>query len=57
MGDLEKILERFKNLLEVQRYTQQELIETKFSELELKELIYLLGELKAVRGYGMDRTE
>ena len=57
MGDLEKILERFKNLLEVQRYTQQELIETKFSELELKEIIYLLGELKAVRGYGMDRTE
>ena len=55
MGDLDKVIERFKNLLEVQKITQQEVISTKFSETDLKEIIYLLGELKAVREDGMDR--
>jgi hypothetical protein len=48
-ADLDKVYERFKNLLELKNKRYQEFISTRFDEYDLKEIIYLLGELKAIR--------
>ena len=45
--NLDMVIERFINLLELQRGFFVEVIGAEFTEHELKEIIYLLGELKA----------
>lgn len=40
---------RFMNELLIQRYTMDEYIRMRFNEFELKELIYMMNELKAAR--------
>ena len=47
--DIDRILERFNNLRETQRILQCENISARFNERELKEIIYLLGELKMLK--------
>ena len=47
--DVDKWLDRFKNGLIVQREMQVELLRMSFDNRDLKEIIYLLGELKAFR--------
>lgn len=54
MGDLEKVIARFENLRETQRLLQCETIDARFNETELKEMIWLLGELKAIRERSVD---
>ena len=49
IADLDGVIDRFKNLLEIQKCNQCEYINATFTEHDLKEIIYLLGELKAVR--------
>ena len=46
MDDLDAVLERFDNELRLRRELCQELSPMRFSEHELKEIIYLLRELK-----------
>lgn len=46
--DIEGVIDRFKGLLELQKVLQMETIEAKFTEYDLKEIIYLLGDLKAI---------
>lgn len=46
--NLDGVIDRFKGLLELQKVLQLETIEAKFTEFDLKEIIYLLGELKAI---------
>ena len=46
--DLDKVYERFKNELELQKMAQIENVTMRFNERELKEIIYLLGNLKAM---------
>lgn len=48
--DIEGVIDRFKGLWELQKVLQLETIEAKFTEFDLKEIIYLLGELKAIEG-------
>ena len=48
--DIDRIIDRFKNLRETQRLLQIENISAYFSEREIKEMIYLLRELKALKG-------
>ena len=45
--DLDRVYDRFKNELELQKMAQIENVTMRFNEHELKEIIYLLGELKA----------
>lgn len=46
MADLDGVIERFKNALTVKNECMQEIITMRFTEHDLKEVIYLLGELK-----------
>lgn len=46
MADLDGVIERFKNALTVKNECMQEIITMRFTEYDLKEVIYLLGELK-----------
>lgn len=48
--DIDRIIDRFQNLRETQRLLQIENISAYFSEREIKELIYLLAELKVLKG-------
>lgn len=48
--DLDRIIDRFQNLRETQRLLQIENISAYFTEREIKELIYLLAELKVLKG-------
>lgn len=50
MIDIDRIIDRFQNLRETQRLLQIENISAYFTEREIKEMIYLLGELKAMKG-------
>ena len=45
--DIDRIYDRFKNELELQKIAQIENVTMRFNERELKEIIYILGELKA----------
>ena len=47
--DLDKWIDRFKNGLYIQRETQEEFLSMRFDNRDLKEIVYLLGELKAFR--------
>ena len=59
--NLDRVIERFTNLLELQRGFFVEVIGAEFTEHELKEIIYLLGELKAynehTRTHASDSSE
>ena len=45
--DIDRVYDRFKNELELQKMAQIENVTMRFNERELKEIIYILGELKA----------
>lgn len=47
--DVEKWLDRFKNTLNLQIDVQQDYMQMRFDNRDLKEIVYLLGELKARR--------
>lgn len=47
--DVEKWLERFENELYLQKDLQQDFMQMSFDNRDLKEIVYLLGELKAFR--------
>lgn len=47
--NVDRVMDRFKGLLELQKVLSLEVIEAKFTEHDLKEIIYLLGELKAIK--------
>ena len=49
MIDVEKWIDRFKNTLSLQIDIQQDYMLMRFDNRDLKELVYLLGELKAFR--------
>lgn len=49
MSDLDDVLERFLNELRLQKDLQYETVRMTFTEMELKQIIYLLGELKGRR--------
>lgn len=46
----QKLRDRFINLLQVQKECQIQQISTVFTERDLKEIIYVLGELIAIKG-------
>lgn len=54
MKTVEELYDRFKNLLEVQRFIQEETIRSDFNEDDLKSLIYWLGLLKHLKGAATD---
>ena len=45
---LEQMIERFEDLADIQSAMQYELVDAKFTEHEVKSLIFALGTLKAV---------
>lgn len=47
--DVEKWLDRFKNALYLQKDLQQDFMQMRFDNRDLKEIVYMLGELKAFR--------
>ena len=47
--NVDGVIDRFKGLLELQKVLSLEVIEAKFTEHDLKEIIYLFGELKAIK--------
>lgn len=47
--DIDRIIARFENLRQTQKMLQIENISAYFSEREIKELIYLLAELKVFK--------
>jgi hypothetical protein len=47
MIDVEKWIDRFKNTLSLQIDIQQDYMLMRFDNRDLKEIVYLLGELKA----------
>ena len=47
--NVDAVMDRFNGLLELQKVLSLEVIEAKFTEHDLKEIIYLLGELKAIK--------
>ena len=49
MVDLDAVLERFNLELKLRKELQQELSPMRFTEYDLKEIIYLLNELKYFR--------
>lgn len=49
MIDVEKWIDRFKNALYLQKDLQQDFMQMRFDNRDLKEIVYLLGELKAFR--------
>ena len=49
MVDLDAVLERFNLELKLRKELQQELSPMRFTEYDLKEIIYLLNELKYLR--------
>lgn len=49
MVDLEKAIKRFENLKEFQNELGREIVQASFTERDIKEILYLLGELKAIR--------
>lgn len=50
MVDVQSVYDRFLNALEVQKIMQTETARMTFTEMELKQILYLLGELKAIKG-------
>ena len=48
--DLDGVIDRFEGLLKLKYTLYLEEITARFTEHDLKEIIYLLGELKAIRG-------
>ena len=46
IGDIDSVIDRFKTLQQYQKDGQHEFVSPRFNEYELKEIIYLLGELK-----------
>ena len=46
--DIDRVYDRFKNELELQKMAQIDVVSMRFNERELKEIIYLLGNLKAM---------
>ena len=49
MVDLEKAIKGFENLKEFQKELGREIVQASFTERDIKEILYLLGELKAIR--------
>ena len=49
MCELENWIDRFNTVLAIQKHEQIEYIQIRFDNRDLKEIIYLLGELKAFR--------
>ena len=49
MIDVEKWIDRFKNTMNLQIDLQQDYMLMRFDNRDLKEIVYLLGELKAAR--------
>ena len=49
MCELENWIDRFNTVLDIQKHEQIEYIQIRFDNRDLKEIIYLLGELKARR--------
>ena len=49
MVDLEKAIKRFENLKEFQKELGREIVQASFTERDIKEILYLLGELKTIR--------
>lgn len=49
MTNLDNVIDRFNNMLTIKKQLYLEEITAKFTEREIKEIIYLLGELKEVR--------
>lgn len=49
MTDIDKVYDRFRNLLDIMKMNQLETVTARYTEHDLKEIIYLLGELKAIR--------
>ena len=47
MIDVEKWIDRFKNALYLQKDLQQDFMQMRFDNRDLKEIVYLFGELKA----------
>ena len=54
--NVDGVMDRFKGLLELQKELSLEVIEAKFTEHDLKEIIYLLGELKAIKAESEDKA-
>ena len=48
MTDIDKVYDRFRNLLDIMKTNQLETVTARYTEYDLKEIIYLLGELKAI---------
>lgn len=49
MTNLDNVINRFNNMLTIKKQLYLEEVTAKFNEREIKEIIYLLGELKEVR--------
>ena len=47
--DIDRIIARFENLRQTQKMLQIENISAQFNEREIKELLYLLAELKVYK--------
>ncbi len=47
--NLDGVIDRFNGLLELKRVLSLEVIDARFNDHDLKEIIYLLGELKAIK--------
>lgn len=47
--NVDRVIGRFKALMEVQKELSLEVIDAKYTEHDLKEIIYLLGELKTIK--------
>lgn len=50
MKTVEDLYDRFKNLLEVQKFAQVEVVSSQFNEDDIKSLLYWLGLLKHMMG-------
>lgn len=55
--DLDKVYDRFKLDLDLIKQLQLEDMSMRLNEKELKEIIYLLGELKAIREKHLDKWD
>ena len=51
MIDIPKLLERFENLRDMQKFLQTEYISAQFTENDIKEMIYFINEYVALRQY------
>lgn len=58
MVDLEKAIKRFENLKEFQKELGREIVQASFTERDIKEILYLLGELKTIKeSDGLEKLE